>query len=409
MYRFLILVISLIVMTVLVAGCNGARELDEVGNVIAMGLDIAEEGKIFVSYQLAIPQQEGGKADASKATVVITIKATTIAESLNLLNSQIEYVPSLSHIKVIVLGEELARQGIDKVVAPFMRYHEFRGSMFVMVAKGTAKEILEGNKPIFTASMAKYYEEVFGTADYSGYFLRTSLHQYYMRRKSYSGHPYMAFIAINPATGEGKINNKKVAGGKNDGYNAGDIPRQGGNPLEFAGVAAFSDDKMVGVLSTTETRMLGMLLGEYPHGFLSVEDPLDPRYFVNINLRLGSKPKIKIKLVDGRPVIDIGILLEGDISNIGSGINYENQGYIDLLERQIEKVYEEEMINLIRRTQELDSDVAGFGYYLRPVFLSNQEMQAYHWNEQYGQAEVNVKIRSEIRRTGLMLRTIATE
>lgn len=409
MYRRLIVVSVLMSMVMLVAGCNGSRELDEVGNVIAMGIDAAEEGMILVSYQFAIPKPEGGKGDASKSTVIITIKAPTISEALNLLNSQIEYVPSLSHIKVIILGEELARKGIDKILAPFMRYHEYRGSMFVVVAKGTAKEILEENKPTFTTSISKYYEETFATTEYSGYVLRTSLHQYYARRKSYSGQPYMAFVAINPMSGEGNSNNSPLPGAKSGGYTAGEIPRQGGNHLEFAGTAVFSNDKMVGVLNTIETRMLGLLLGEYPRGFLSVEDPLDSRYAININLRLGSKPKVKIKLVEGRPVIDIKVLLEGDISNIGSGINYEMQGYIDLLEGQIAKVYQKEMLNLIARTQEMDSDVVGFGYYLRPAFSSNTEFVDYHWNDQYRQAAVNGNIEIQIRRTGLMLRTAGTE
>lgn len=409
MYRRLIVVSVLMSMVMLVAGCNGSRELDEVGNVIAMGIDAAEEGMILVSYQFAIPKPEGGKDDASKSMVIITIKAPTISEALNLLNSQIEYVPSLSHIKVIILGEELARKGIDKILAPFMRYHEYRGSMFVVVAKGTAKGILEENKPTFTTSISKYYEETFATTEYSGYVLRTSLHQYYARRKGYSGQPYMAFVAINPMSGEGNSNNSPLPGAKSGGYTAGGIPRQGGNHLEFAGTAVFSNDKMVGVLNTIETRMLGLLLGEYPRGFLSVEDPLDSRYAININLRLGSKPKVKIKLVEGRPVIDIKVLLEGDISNIGSGINYEMQGYIDLLEGQIAKVYQKEMLNLIARTQEMDSDVVGFGYYLRPAFSSNTEFVDYHWNDQYRQAAVNGNIEIQIRRTGLMLRTAGTE
>lgn len=340
MYRRLIVVIVLVSMAILVAGCNGARELDEVGNVIAMGLDAAEEGMLLISYQFAIPKPEGGKEDVSKSTVIITVKASTIAEALNLLSSQIEYIPSLAHIKVIILGEELARRGVDKVLAPFLRYYEYRGSMFVMVGKGTAKEILEANKPTFTTSISKYYEETFATMEYSGYVLRTTLHQYYERRKSYSGQPYMAFVAINPTLDEGNSSKSQIPGAKTGGYKAGDIPRQGGNKLEFAGTAVFSNGKMVGVLNTTETRMLGMLLGEYPRGFLSVEDPLDSRYATNVNLRLGSKPKIKVKLVEGRPVIDIKVLLEGDITNIGSGINYENKGYIDLLEAQIAKVYQ---------------------------------------------------------------------
>lgn len=408
MSRHLILLIGLLSMSIFLAGCNGARELDEVGNVIAIGLDTTEEGKILVSYQFAIPQHEGGKADGN-TTFTITNKAATIAEALNLINSQLGYAPSMAHTKVIVLGEKVARKGIDMVLAPFMRYREYRGSMFVLVAKGTAKDILEKNKPSVNSSMSKYYEEMLATGGYSGYFFRTSLHQYYTRRKSHSGQPYMALVAINPDSCEGEISNRKVPGGKNDGYKAGDIPRQGGNPLEFAGTAVFSSEKMVGMLSTTETRMLAMLLGEYPRGFLSVEDPLDGKNFINVNLRLGSKPKIKVELVEGHPVIHVKILLEGDISNIGSGINYEQQDYAKLLEGQITKVYEQEMKNLISRTQELDADVAGFGYYLRPAFQSNKEFEDYKWNEKYRQAEVFVEIEAQIRRNGLMLRTVGVE
>ena len=410
MYRFLIGFIILFSVSILLTGCNGAKELDKVGNVIAIGLDACEEeGMILVSYQFAIPQGEGSEADAKKGTVIITNKVATIAEALNLVNSQISYTPSMSHTKVIVLGEELARKGADEILAPFMRYREYRGSMFALVAKGTAKELLDKNKPSFNTSMSKYYEQMLGTGSYSGYYLRTSLHQYYTRTKSHSGQPYLTLVAINPESDEGKISTEKVPGGKLAGYKAGDIPRQGGNPLEFAGTAIFSNNKMVGMLSTTETRILAMLLGEYPHGFLSVEDPLDTKLFININLRLGAKPKIKVERVEGRPVIHVSIALEGDISNIGSGINYEEKSYTSLLEAQINKVYEQEMKNLIARTQELDSDVAGFGYYLRPDFQSNKEFDDYQWNDKYRHAEVFVEVKSQIRRSGLMLRTVAAD
>lgn len=407
MSRPLIAFIILFNLSILLTGCNGSRELDEIGNVIAIGLDTSEEeGMVVVSYQFAIPQGEGGEADAKKATVTLTTKSSTIAEALNLVNSQTSYVPSMAHTKVIVIGEEVARRGLEKVLAPFMRYREYRGSMFVLVTKGTAQNLLDKNKPAFNLSMSKYYEQMLGTGDYAGYFLRTSLHQYYGRMKSHSGQPYMSLVAINDNSGEGQISTKKVPGEKMDGYEAGNLSHQGGNPLEFAGTAIFSGDKMVGTLSTTETRMLSMLLGEYPHGFLSVEDPLDPDYFINVNLRLGSKPKIKAKLVEGRPVIYVEIELEGDISSIGSGINYEQKGYINLLENQITTVYEKQMKNMIIRTQELGSDVAGFGYYLRPAFQTNKEFEEYQWNNKYKDAEVFVKIKSQVRRNGLMVRTV---
>jgi len=409
MCRPLMLLISLVYISLLIVGCNGARELDERGNIIAIGLDTSDqEGMIRVSYQFAVPQPEGSKEDASKATFTITNTAPSIAEALNLTNSEIPSQPSLSHAKVIVIGEEQARKGLSAIVAPFMRYYEYRGSMFVLVARGTAKDFLEKNKPLLVGDLSKYYEMMLTTGGYTSYYLPTTLHEFYMRLKSGSGQPYMVLVAINPESGEGDISTGKVPGGKIDGHKAGGIPRQGGNPAEFAGTALFDRDKMVGSLSTTESRMLAMLLGEYSHGFLTVEDPLDPKSFVNINLRLGDKPKIKATIVEDRPVIHVSILLEGDISNIPSSINYEQRN-LEILEAQINKVYQQEMLNLIRRTQELNVDVAGFGYYLRPAFSSNQELEDYHWNEKYRQAEIFVDINTKIRRNGLMVRTVTAE
>jgi len=407
MYRPLILLTVLFGMSMLMSGCNGARELDERSNAIAVGIDKAEqEGMVRVSYQFAVPQVEGGKSDANKSTVNITNTASTFAETRNLLKSEISVEPSLAHAKVIVIGEELARTGLEKVLSAFVRNREFRASMFIVVTRGTAQSFLEKNKPVFVTSMSKYYDQMIITGGDTGYFLRTSVQQYYTRLKSHSGQPYMTLVGINPETGEGQVSTRKVDGGKNDGYSAGDIPRSGGNPVEFAGTALFSGDKMVGTLSTTETRMLAILLGEYPNGFVSVEDPLVVKNFVNVNLRLGSKPKIKVVLVEGKPMIHVRILLEGEISSIGSGINYEQESYLNLLEAQIDQVYQQEMMNLIKRTQDLNTDVAGFGYYLRPAFQTNKEFEDYQWNQKYSQAEVEIEIKTQIRRTGLMLRTV---
>jgi len=411
MCRYLMRLTVLFAMSILLLGCNGAKELDQRANVVAMGLDTAEqEGMTRISYQFAVPRMETSKEDASKDAVIVTNTAATLAEGLNLLNSEVSLQPVLAHVKVIVVGEELARRGIANVLGPFMRYREYRGSMFVVVTRGTAKNFLENNKPVFVTSMAKYYEEMIGSWQETGYFLETTLHEYYTRLKSNSGQPYIALVAVNPESSEGKISTQKVPGEKIDGYRAGDLPRSGGDAAEFAGTALFDGDKMVGSLSTTETRMLSMLLGNYRNGYIVVEDPFNPNSTVNINLHLGSRPKINVALVEDRPVIHVSILLEGEISSIPSAINYEQGGsYLATLENQVSQIYQQQLMNFSKHTQQLNADVAGFGYYLRPAFQSNKEFEDYKWNQKYSQAEVNVEVKTRIRRNGLMLRTVPTE
>lgn len=406
MYLRLIVGVILVGVSMVFSGCDGARESNEVAYIIAMGLDKAEEeGMVKVTYKIAKPSVEGSK-EAGGDAFLISNTAVTIAESLNLLNSMIGAKPSLSHTKVLVLGEELSKQGLTDIWGTLLRYREYRGSMFVLVARGSAKQFLEKSKPVTNMSPSKYFETMLSSGEESGYFLRTSFHQFYHRLKSKSAQPYATLVAINPQTGKGQITVPKVPGGKIDGYIAGELAREGANPAEFAGTAIFSGDKMVGMLSTTETRMLSMLLGTFHRGFFSVDDPLDPKTYVNVNLRLGSSPKIKATLKDGHPLITVKILLEGEFTNITSGINYEEDSYLKLVESQINNVLQEEMVNLIQHTQELNSDVAGFGYYIHPLFSNMQDFLDYNWNEKYNQAEVHVEINTKIRRTGLMLRTV---
>ena len=408
-YIRLIVGIILLSLGVLLSGCNGARESEEVAYIVAIGIDRAEEEEeenmIKVTYLIAKPNVEGNKGEGEKDTVLITNSAVTIAESLNLLKSTTSLVPSLSHVKVLVVGQEVARLGMAGIWGTLTRYREYRGSMFVLVAIDTAREFLEGNKPSFNISASKYFETMLDSGVETGYYLRTSFHQFYTRLKSNSAQPYATLVDLSSLSGKGEISTPKVSGGKVGGYIAGNIPLQGGNPIEFAGTAIFKGDKMVGTLSTTETRMLAMLLGEYNHGFLSIEDPLDPKHVLIVNLRLGSKPQINVILEDGHPAMNVKILLEGEITNLSSGINYEQKGYLKLLEEQINKVLQQEMVSMIQHTQELGSDVAGFGYYLRPSFTNYQEYLEYPWLEEYSQSKVNVAIQTKIRRTGLMIRT----
>jgi len=90
-----------------------------------MGIDKGpEKDNLKVTYQLAIPRALSGtgSSDSKEATEIITVTATTLVEARNLLNTTIARIPNLSHVKVIIIGESLARQGVGDFVAPLQRF-----------------------------------------------------------------------------------------------------------------------------------------------------------------------------------------------------------------------------------------------------------------------------------------------
>ncbi|MCE5285439.1 MAG: Ger(x)C family spore germination protein [Pelosinus sp.] len=409
-----VVIVAIVLCNACLLGCRGSHEPDSLIYIVAVGFDKAQEpGKLEVSFQIALPRTgssgEGGGGEPKKNAVVVSIKAATLAEAYNLLGSAIAYTPTLSHTKMLVFGEELARDGVQDIMGPAMRFRQYRGSMHVAVVRGTAAEFFKSNQPIFDITLSKYYEVMMESFSESSYYLDTSLHTFYMRLKTFNGQAYATLLAVNPTTGKGVPADSTVPGGKAETYIAGDMPRQGGNKAEFMGTAMFRGDKMVGILDNDETRMLSMLLGTFNKGFLSVVDPLDPKRSVNVFLSLQQHPSIKTRIEDGLPYIRIQINLEGEISAIPSGIHYEKGEYLSLLEEQVSQVITERMEKMLQHTQAVGSDVVGFGSYFRPHFLTGPEFKNYNWINRYSEAIIQVNVKTDLRRYGLMLKSSAIQ
>jgi hypothetical protein len=236
-------------------------------------------------------------------------------------------------------------------------------------------------------------------------YIKTQLHDVYKRLKSGAGSPYITLIAYNPKPEENK-DAGRVPPSKTNEYTAGNLIYDSENrKVEMAGTALFSSEKMVGILTTDETRALQIIKGRLFRGFVVVEDPLAPNKAVNTEIRLGRKPEIEASLVEGQPVFNITVNLEGEISSIPSGINYEDKEYRPLLENRISDVIYRQIINMLVKTQELQCDAVGFGYQMRSLFWTNQDYEKLDWLRLYPKAKFVVKVDTKIRRTGLMIQT----
>jgi len=405
-----VVILLLLVLGITAAGCNGAHETDEVAWVIAVGMDKASDGDLLVSYRVAVPLvlaggETAGGAKEKKPSTIVTVKAPTLGEARNLLNDSESRSVNLSHVTSIIIGEDLARAGVQDAIGPLTRYRDFRVSMFLFVCRGTAKDYLVHNKPDLEILPSRWVENTANTSSETSFYIPTNLHEFYTRLKADTGSPYVMAVAVNPLTGRDKRDGNQVPGAKSPEYLAGDSPREGGNPVEVIGTAVFKEDKLVGFLGNEETRAMAILGDNYPRGFIAVDDPLAPKHGVNIFFRNGRKPKIDVDLGGETPVIHISVFLEGELSSLPTGIMYESHEYKPLLEAELSSVIREQITKMLVRTQSWGTDVVDFGYYIRPKFSTNQELVAYGWDKRFRQAEFQLEVTTSIRRTGLMNKT----
>jgi len=327
---------------------------------------------------------------------------------------------NLSHTQVVVFSEELAREGIEKYLHSLIRGREFRGSMFVVVTKGTAEEYLSNVEPLLEINPSKFYRMEYKAHRYTGFTADTTLINFYLKTECYCSQAVATLAAIGKFDNPKDINTEGSTYRQKDreyplggDYTAGSIPRTGDTKAEIMGLAVFDGGKMVGELDGAETTYYLMVTGEYGYSYITVPDPLDKNKLVFFNVHKQRNPSIKVNMIDGKPKIDIKIDLEADILSIQSGINYEEPKNLKVLEKSVEDFLEEGMLNFLKKTsEEYGADICALGEKIRTKFITWDDWVNFKWLDRYKDSKFSVDINFKVRRTGLIIRSvpiIATE
>jgi spore germination protein KC len=160
---------------------------------------------------------------------------------------------------------------------------------------------------------------------------------------------------------------------------------------------------MVGELSGDETRYMLMVRDEFERGFFTMKDPKEQEMIIALDVRGPTKPKIKVTLDDTVPVIHLKMHLNADILAIQSGVNYEHPKLKVLLEKEFQQIIKNGIEKVVRKCQNLNTDVFMFGDHAIKNFLTIDDLENYNWNSHFEDAKVTVEVKVAIRRTGTQI------
>ncbi|MEK4063755.1 MULTISPECIES: Ger(x)C family spore germination protein [unclassified Paenibacillus] len=349
--KLLRLLLALLI-PLLLSGCWERKELNEIAFVLGMGLDKSESG-YKVTMQVVIPssissQTAGGAGGGGGVPVVVSsFTVPTIYEAdrqYTLISSRTSYK---GHIRVLVIGEELARAGIAETLDVLKRSREPRNDYFVMVAKGTtAEEVLKVLTPLDKIPANKLFSSLDKSYKISAKTTAVSLNKF-VDDLLYEGiNPVLTGVEVDGNTSEGdKMSNLEQS-----------VPKAN---LQYRSLAVFKKDRMVGWLSDKETigynyitdnvvKTSGNVIGD------------DGRPIVIEAIRTTTKRKMK--MVGGEPHIYIHVKAEGNVQEVQSKDNLEAESVI----RQLERKSEERIILRMETTvkqiiERYNVDVMGFG------------------------------------------------
>lgn len=380
--------IMLIIVTcsMLLVGCWDLKDIEVLALVANIAFDVGKSKEYELTVQILLPEILHGQSTAKAAgegnpIFVIAVEGQTPFEANRKLHEYIPRRPFFGNTRSIVIGEELARQGVLPVLNMVEINHEFRRSKMIFMALGDGGRVLEikarimvnpGDIPVgFMQNLPGIASTVTQTV---GNFI----------------------TQVSSSTIEAVLPVVKVIEGE---------PEVGDNPeVRVAKTAAFKGDRLVGFLDERESRGLLWVLGRGKiKGVISFQSP-ETLEIVTIEITRNSS-FIDASIDDeGRLSVDITIRTEGNL--------VDQTGFADLYDPQIRRSIERRYAETVRQEiehalnkaqKELRTDIFGFGgAFFRAYPRVWRDSLELMWDELYPYITVNIHVEAHVRSSNLI-------
>lgn len=385
--KFIILGMLILVLAVN-TGCWNRRELNELAIEVAVGFDKAGD-QYRITSQVVDPGEVAAKEGGSGRTTVITYQATadTPFEARRKMTTMSPRKIYSAHIRMVVIGEELARDGIKNFLDFLSRDHEHRADFFIVVAKGTSAEnVLKILTPLEKIPANELFDSLKTSerawAPTSG----VTLHDLLSDLVSKGKHPVLTGL---------KVKGSQEIGESKENIEVMDTPTQ----LQYTGLGVFKKDKLVGWLNETESKGYNYIMDNVKSTVGHIRCPKGGKAVLEV---IRSKADMKGKVKNGKPEADVEIRLEANVGEVEcKGLDLTKTDTIYEMEaRSAEKIKEFAEKTIKKAQKKYKADIFGFGEAIRranPKFWKQIEK---NWDQEFSDLPVNVKVDFKIRRTG---------
>jgi spore germination protein KC len=383
--------ICLFIGTILLSGCWSRKELTDIAIVTGMGIDLSEEGQYQVSFQIvnpgsANPVQQGAGGQATPITT-FSSSGGTIMEAIRQTSRKLPRRLFFSHTRIIVISEDVAKEGIKEILDIFERDPEFRLTTTMLLAREQeAKAILSIVTPLERVSSDYILKEVESSQNVLGETLNVEVSE-----------------VIQSLTSDGKevvISGVKIIGNPEEGRKlSNNESTQPKVQVVTIGIGAFEEGKLKGWFEGKEARGVLWVLNKVKITPVHLKCKDDKEAIVVDVIRSNTKLSASVK--NDSPKISIEIRAEGNIAEVDCPVDLTKPAEIEKLEKQLEKEIKDEVEDSVQKAQEEQVDIFGFGEAVNRANPKAWKSMKNEWEGRFAELDVNVKVDAYIRRTGL--------
>ena len=383
-----------ILLSFLLCGCYNYREINDLAIVSAVGIDKNKENYEVVA-QIVNTQNNNKNANSNSSSsfYVYTDEGKTLQSAYrNIINNTGKFL-YVSHLQLVVLSEEVAKDGIYDTLNLFMRDNDVRKQVLVIVSKKSSKETLETITSLINLNAENIKEILLSNERYIGTTKATTIEDIvsnYLSRKTEITIP--SFDIENIKKDDDNIDELKDSNES--------------NTITYSGMSIFKKDKLLGYLNNKESLTLNIVNNEINNFLLNIKCDDEEEYYVIEVSNNKSDLKYKKDLK-----FDLKFTGNGVLTEFNCKTNVESYKSMEKIEKKtneyLKKLIDDSITNV---KNEFNSDIFGFQniiYKSNPKYY--KKIKKTFYEEYFNNINVSVKTNVKIISRGNLLKEIKYE
>ncbi|PKR78232.1 hypothetical protein CEY16_00290 [Halalkalibacillus sediminis] len=369
----------LIFVLVFLTGCVEKNIIEDLGIVTVFGFDKDDEKGLTKATTVIFQFNP----DISEASQIIESEGSTFREIKKNANKKSAYKIVAGQLRTVLFGQSVAEEGVFHLLDTLERDASISDKLYVTMTDMSASEVLSASNYEQAPNIGTYIQELLDTAIDEEEMMSSTLHEF-LRDYTMAGiDPMIPILGVE----NGKVYIKEMALFQNDRY-----------------VGEFNLDEMFYAQTLMKRIGDGVIEVQLPmekfKKHLKPHEKIESETFQVVLNQL--KSHSDIKLTDSQSLsYDIQLKIKGRLTEMSERVSLNDEKVVRLLEDEICTQIENELYKVIAKTQELKTDVFGFGRIYNSK-MRNEQLTSDEWREIYPEINVSISVDTTVNRYGII-------
>jgi len=369
--------ILIVTMTILLTlpGCWDYRGLNELETVVGVAVDMGSEKNTYRITFETVEYKKAGGTDSEFSPKLIESEGTTLFEAIRKAKIMLGNKLYFSHMQVIILSEQIAREkGLKEVLSWYSHDLEPRETSYIVISREESAAKLFEAKPFSTDFVStEIFEIIYEDPD---------VYSQTINLPTYRSYDVLNSPGINLTLPVFRL-------------------VKNGNMVMVSsdGSAVFKEDKLTNYITMEDTGNLLFVLDEVSGGIISIDFNKDGQNDTSMEIK-ESKTKTKVKYDGNKVKVKIDIKSDVALGETPKNFDTFNHKEIKKLEEEAGKHLSGRIMETIKKAKEMGCDIFGFGNSIYKNSPKLWEKLKDKWEMLFKDSEVDITVKISIKNSG---------